>query len=197
MEYIDKDLILQQIPLFTGLSKEELQLIKERSVIIEYKKHQIIYEEDSPVSGFYCILSGRVVTSIRDKNGNDVILEYLHRGKYFGIISLLTNSNHSVTAKALNDLVILFIKKDDFDFILKIIPILALDLSRALSRRIKDKNIHSKSIFESTIISVFSSYSQAGKTIYALNLSLRLKEDTNKSLIILDICPEGVIHSLP
>ncbi|MFH1655200.1 MAG: patatin-like phospholipase family protein, partial [Candidatus Omnitrophota bacterium] len=133
----------------------------------------------------------------QDQQGNETLLEYLHRGKYFGIISLLTGESHSVTAKAINDCLLLIIKKCDFDFILKKIPSLAIDLSQTLSRRLKRKDIHQKTIFESMAISIFSSYSQAGKTVYALNMALSLARETHKSVIILDIAPVDKIHSLP
>jgi len=196
MRLINKDLILQEIPLFYGLSAIERNIIKSRAEIVEYKKGETIYDEGSLPSALYCLVLGRVEIYSKDHYGNKKVLEYLHRGKYFGIISLLTNEPHSVTAKALNDCSLLVIKKDDFDFILKRIPRLAIDLSKTLSRRLKRKDIHQKTIFESTIISVFSSYSQAGKTIYALNLSLSLVKETRKSLIILDIAPRDKTHSL-
>ena len=154
MELIDKDLILDEIPLFAGLSPLERNIIKGRSSIIEYKKGQLIYQEGSSPSAFYCVVLARVVIYTQDQFGNKTILEYLHHGKYFGIISLLTNEPHSVTAEALNDCSLLVIKKNDFDFILKKIPQLAIDLSRTLSRRLKRKDIHQKTIFESTIVSV-------------------------------------------
>jgi len=197
MELIDKDLILGEIPLFAGLAPLERNIIKERSSIIEYKKGQLIYQEGSSPSAFYCVVLGRAVIYTQNQYGNKTVLEYLHHGKYFGIISLLTNEPHSVTAEALNDCSLLVIKKNDFDFILKKIPQLAIDLSRTLSRRLKRKDIHQKTVFESTIISVFSSYSQAGKTIYALNLALSLARETHKSVIILDIAPVDKSHSLP
>jgi len=197
MGLISKDLILGEIPLFAGLSGAELNIIKERSAAVEYKKGETIYSEGSPPSAFYCVILGRVVIHTQGQHGDKTILEYLHRGKYFGIISLLTNEPHSVTAQALNDCLILTINKADFDFILNKIPRLAIDLSQTLSRRLKRKDIHQKTIFESTVLSVFSSYSQAGKTVYALNLALSLKKETHKSVFIMDIAPEGKIHSLP
>lgn len=197
MELLDKDLILKEIPLFSGLTLAQRKLIKEKSDIIEFKKGEIVYEEGSGPSAFYCVILGRVVVYTKDQSSAKTILEYLHRGKYFGIISLLTNEMHSVTAEAVNDCSLLVIKQDDFDLILKKIPGLAIDLSRSLSRRLKRKDIHQKTIFESTIISVFSSYSQAGKTVYALNLSLSLARETSKSVVILDILPSGKTHSLP
>jgi NTE family protein len=197
MEAIKKELILKEIPLFSGLSASERNIIERKSNIIEYKKNQIIYQEGSPPDAFYCVVSGRVVIYTQDQHGCDTILEYLHRGKYFGIISLLTGEPHSVTAKAMNDCLLLVIKKEDYDFVLKKIPKLAIDLSQTLSRRLKSKDVHQKTIFETTVISVFSSYTQAGKTIYALNLSASLKKETHKSVAILDICSQDKIHSLP
>lgn len=197
MKSISKDLTLKEIPLFTGLSSAERNIIKARVSLIDYKKGQIVYSEGSGPSAFYCVVLGRVVIYTQDGSGNKTVLEYLHRGKYFGIISLLTHEPHSVTAQAINDCLLLVIKADDFDFILKKIPRLAIDLSRTLSRRLKRKDIHQKTIFESTVISVFSSYSQSGKTVYALNLGLSLGRETRKSVIMLDILPEDKNHSLP
>ncbi|MBM3251878.1 MAG: cyclic nucleotide-binding domain-containing protein [Candidatus Omnitrophica bacterium] len=196
MELINKESILKDIALFAGLSSRQQALIREKIRFQEYKKGQVIYEEASGPSAFYCLILGRVVLSTKNRLGEEIILEYLHRGKYFGIISLLTGEPHSVTAKALNDCLILIVEKADFDLILKKIPRLAIDLSRSLSRRLKNKDIHQKTIFESTIISIFSSYSQAGKTIYALNLALSLNKETHKSAVILDVCPQDKTHSL-
>ena len=184
---MDLDVILKQIPLFSQLSKEERDIIKERLELVEYKKGQLIYKEKDPPNAFFCIVSGRVKISTQNPDGSENILEYLHRGKYFGMISLLTGEPHSVTAQTINDSLIIKIEKNDFDYILRKIPTLAIDLSLTLSRRLKRKDLHTKTIFESTIISVFSASSGMGKTLYAVNLSLGLKKETKKAVIILDL----------
>lgn len=193
----DKEFIIRELPFFAGLSKPELAIINLKSEIVEYRKGQIIYAQGASPCAFYCIISGRVQIYTKDKEGKQLILEYLHRGKYFGIISLLTSEVHSVTSEAINDCVVLVIKKENFDFVLQSIPHLAIDLSRTLSRRLKHKDLHQKKIFESTVISVFSSYAQAGKTMYALNLGLSLNKETHKSVIILDILSNEKTHTLP
>jgi len=197
METVDKDLILQEVPLFADLSARERFFIRARYDLKEYKKNEIIYKEGSPPDAFYCVVLGRVMVYTQGPFGKETVLEYLHRGKYFGIISLLTGDPHSVTVQAINDCLILVMKREDFDFILKKIPRLAIDLSQTLCRRLKNKDLHQKTIFESTIVSVYSSYSQAGKTIYAFNLALSIHQETKKSLVILDICPKDKTHSLP
>ncbi len=197
MDPKDKEFVIKELPFFAEINKAQLAAINLKSEIVEYRKGQLIYEEGSAPSAFYCIISGRVQIYTKDNTSQRLVLEYLHRGKYFGIISLLTNEPHSVSSEAINDCTILVIKKDNFDFVLNIIPRLAIDLSRTLSRRLKRKDIHQKRIFESTVISVFSSYSQAGKTTYALNLALSLNREIHKSVIILDILPRDKAHTLP
>ncbi|HDZ77220.1 MAG TPA: cyclic nucleotide-binding domain-containing protein [Candidatus Omnitrophica bacterium] len=197
MEIINKDLILAEIRLFSGLNQRERNIIKRRSDFIEYKKGKTIYKEGAPADAFNCIILGRVVVYTQDKEGNKTILECLHRGKYFGIISLLTGDSHSVSAEAMNDCLILTIKKEDFDFILRKIPRLAIDLSQTLSRRLKRKDIHQKTIFESTIVSVLSSSSGVGKTVYSLNLALSLYKEAHKPVIMLDVLGQGETHTLP
>lgn len=196
MELINKDSILKEIPLFAALTDEERNIIKERSGFLEYKKGQIIYEENSDADAFYCVVLGRVMIYTKGESGDETTLEYLHRGKYFGIISLLTGDTHSVTARAINDSTLLVIKKADFDFVLTRVPKLAIDLSQVLSRRLKNKDLHQKTIFETTVISVFSSYSPVGKTSYALNLALSLQKETQKKVAVLEITLFDKMHSL-
>ncbi|MGE5309422.1 MAG: patatin-like phospholipase family protein [Deltaproteobacteria bacterium] len=197
MSLYDYRSILKDVPLFAGLADRDLRFIRERSQTVEFKKGQTIYKEGSDPSFFYLILRGRVVISALDAEGRQNVLEYLHRGKYFGIISMLTSEPHSVTAKALNDCALLTIGRKDFDLLLKKIPPIAVDLSRTLSRRLKRKDSHPKSIFESTIIAVMSSLPQVGKTLYASNLAFSLSKETHKSIVILDICPKEKIHRMP
>lgn len=194
---IDTYSILKEIPLFSDLNDQEFKSLEERCSFIEYKKGEIIYQQGSPPSAFYCIILGRVVIYTQDESGRESILEYLHRGKYFGIISLLTGDSHSVTAKAINDCLILTIKDEDFSLILKKIPSISIDLSRTLSRRLKRKSLHPKTIFESTVISVFSLSKESGKSAYALNLALSLTKETHKSVAIAEICYQDKTHSLP
>ncbi len=189
--------ILQEIPLFAGLTSQELGYLRKKSSFEEFRKNQVIYKEGAPPSYFYCLIRGRVVISSQDYSGKQQVLEYLHRGQYFGIISVLTGEPHSVTAKALNDCLLLIISKNDFDGLLKRIPQLAVDLSKTLSRRLKRRDIHPKIIFESTIIAVLSSYPQAGKTVYASNLAFSLSKEARKKSIIVDICRHDKFHRMP
>ena len=184
---MQKPSVLRNVPLFKDLTYRDLKMIARACKSVHYKKGEVVYKEGDPPNALFCVLSGRVMVYTRDNSGRETALEYLHRGKYFGIISLLTGEPHSVTTKAINDAEILRIEKDNFQKLLKKIPHLALDLSQTLGRRLKNKDFHQKIIFESAIISVFSSYPKAGRTVYAFNLALGLKRETGKSVILLGI----------
>jgi len=189
----DKSLVLRYIPLFSSLNFIERKIVCASIEIVEAKPSEMIYSQDSPPDAFYCILSGRVEIFI-DKEGRCETLEYIHRGKYFGFISLLTGEPHSVSARAVNDTVLAKISQRDFNSMLKNIPRLAIDLSQMLSRRLKRKDIHTKSIFESTILSVYSDETSILDTsLYALNLALSLKRQTKKQVIIVDAAAKNSV----
>lgn len=187
----DKSLIIRQIPFFSGLNFFEKRIVLDALQIVEYKKSESIYHQGTPADGFYCIITGRVQIYIQ-KDAFEETLEYIHRGKYFGFLSLLTGETHSVSARAVNDTVIAKISKEDFDTILKSIPRLAIELSLMLSRRLKRKDVHSKSIFESTIISVYSDEDISDdRSLYAFNLALGLKTETQKKVVLVDLGAKG------
>ncbi|MFZ5800871.1 MAG: patatin-like phospholipase family protein [Candidatus Omnitrophota bacterium] len=184
---LDKFSIVKQLPVFSELNFFEKSLISKKCELVSFKTQDIIYREGDSPDAFYCLVSGRVRLFVKSKEERELTLEYLGRGKYFGIISLLTGDPHSVTVEVINDAVILKIKKDDFDYILKRIPRLAIDLSQSLSRRLKRKDLHHRTIFESAIISVFSPVKGIGKTLYALNLCVSLHMETKKRAIFLQL----------
>lgn len=186
-----KDLLVRGLPIFAHLERSQVLLIAEKSRLLEFKKDELIYSEGDAPNAFYCLITGRVVVYTKPQEGRLEILEYLHRGGYFGIISLLTGEPHSVSAKAVNDSLILKIRKEDFDILLKKVPHLAIHLSQTLSRRLKKKDLHHKTIFESTIISVYSTAKGMGRSLYAINLAVSLHQETCKKVILLDMSPQG------
>jgi len=182
----DKALIFRHIPLFAGLNPFERRMVFDALEIVDYKSGETIYRQGDPPDAFYCIISGRVEVFV-EKGGSPDTLEHIHRGKYFGFISLLTGEPHSVSARAVNDTVMARIPADKFKSILHRIPRLAIDLSQMLSRRLKRRDMHPKAIFESTIVSFFGdALTKDDTALYALNLAIGLKEQTAKKVVLVD-----------
>ncbi|MBL7130022.1 MAG: patatin-like phospholipase family protein [Candidatus Omnitrophica bacterium] len=186
---INKSFIINYAPIFSHLKRSEKNLILRNSKAAHYKKGDLIYKQGDPPDVFYCVISGRVKIS-RLKDSREEVLEFLTCGMYFGIISLLTTKVHSVNAEAVNDSLILRIKKDDFDFILRRVPGLAIDLSRTLSQQIRSKD-YGRGPLKSNIISIYSAIKGIGRTMYAVNLAISLRKETSKRVIFLEISQSG------
>ncbi len=178
--------LLKQIPIFSKLNWFDLRTVSNKCTLVEHKKGDIVCRQGNPPDGFYCLISGRLLAYIT-KDGLKTQVEFIHRGVYFGIISLLTGENHSLTFEAINDSLLFKIEKDDFLSILKQIPSLGVEFSRSLSRRLKRKELNVKSVFESTVISIYSPVAGVGSSTYALNLALSLRKETGKKVVYVSI----------
>ena len=179
--------ILKQIPIFEKLNWFDLQKIARKVVVAEYKKGDMVSREGALPDFFYCLISGRLQAYTNAPDGGKENIDFIHRGMHFGIISVLTGENHSMSFEAINDSVVLKVAKDDFQAILKALPHLGVELSEHLSRRIRRKVKGSKSIFESTVISAYSPVAGVGSSTYAVNLALSLKKETGKKVIYVNI----------
>ncbi len=181
--------LIRQIPIFTGLTWLELHKIARKTIFAEYKKGDIICRQGDPPDFFYCLISGRLLAYKSTLRTERKDIDFIHRGMHFGIVSILTGENHSMTFEALNDSVIVKIPKEDFQTILKGMPQLGLRLSHSLSRRIR-RGIHDNvqsSVFESTIVSIYSPVKGTGSSTYAINLALSLRKETGKNVIFINI----------
>ncbi len=179
--------LIKQIPIFAKLNWFEQQKIARKSVIVEYKKGETVRRVGDPADYFYCLITGRLQAFTLNNERIKENVEFIHRGMHFGIISVFTGETHSLTFEAINDSIILKIAKADFHSILKSIPTLGLEFSQSLSQRVRSHREGQKSIFESTIISIYSPVIGTGSSTYAMNFALSLQIETNKKVMLLNI----------
>jgi len=187
---INRFAIVKQLPIFSKLNWFEIKRVALNSTVVEFQKGDIIYRQGQPPDALYCLVSGRLQAYTVNPEGEKENLEFIHRGKHFGIISLLTGEKHSLNFVAINDSVVLKIAYDEFHSILKDMPHLGLEFSHSLSRRVRRNVVRPKSIFESTIISTYSSRKGVGTSTYAINLALNLKKETGKKVLFVNISPK-------
>src|SRR3989344_1720324 len=180
--------LVRQIPIFAGLSWMELHRIARKAVIVEYKKGDIVCQQGGAPDFFYCLISGRLLAYSSSLHAKKEDIDFIHRGMHFGIVSILTGENHSMNFEALNDPIVLKKSKPVFHEILNSVPQLGLRLSQSLSRRIRRK-IHdaTRSVFESTVIAVYSPVTGTGSSTYAINLALSVQKETGKNVIFINI----------
>ncbi len=181
--------LVKQIPIFQKLRWFDLQKIARKAKIVEFKKSEFICRQGNPPDAFYCLISGRVLAYNLNPDQRKANVEFIRRGMYFGVISLLTGENHSMNYEAINDSLVLKIAQEDFQSILTKIPQLGLELSQTLSKRIRSRTIPPKNVYESSIISIYSPVKGTGSSTYVVNLALSLQRETQRKVILVNIVP--------
>lgn len=105
---------IQDVPVFSGLSSEQLVMIHSGCKETFYRKGSVILQQDEPGCDLYVILSGEVRVSLISENGAEILLSNLKTGQFFGELSLLDNKRRSAMVTASSDVKILLLARNAF-----------------------------------------------------------------------------------
>ena len=124
---------LARVPLFSALSKKELQTIGRASDEIEVAKGKVLCEEGKPGHEFFLILDGEAAV----KRGKKTIAT-LDAGRYFGELSLLDRGPRSATVVADSPMTLLVLGQREFSGILDQLPGVSRKLLCSMAERLRD-----------------------------------------------------------
>lgn len=108
---------IEHLPLFKGLTAEELKAVAEIITLETYPAgHRIFEEGEEGCPCLYIIQKGKIDVQKRNKDGDLLTLTVQREGSFFGEISFVDNKPHSATTTtATEETVILKIDRNDFD----------------------------------------------------------------------------------
>lgn len=153
---IGKYLLLSNQSLFRGLSEAELTIIANRVQLVEYNRNEIIYKQGQKKDYCNIIINGMVLVYNDFDDEEEIPIDVLQKGDYFGITSILADRPHSASAKAITSCRILRIDAKSFNKILEEIPKLGIHFSKTLSRRIQNEFKGSRKILKSEVFLFYS-----------------------------------------
>jgi CRP-like cAMP-binding protein len=122
---------LAAVPDFGALDDRTLLRIVGASANLVWKANSVIFEKDSAADALYIVLSGRVQI-VDVANGEEVEIAVLEPGDFFGELSLLLNTKHSKTARAVETTELMVIPEESFQELLESHPDLAGHFRRKL-----------------------------------------------------------------
>ncbi len=137
---------LRIIPMFSGVSTETLESIASLLIERRFPKHKTIVEEGAPGDYMYIISEGRVKVTKLSGDGREKILELLDVGDFFGEMSLFDDAPRSASVKAMSDVRILALARNDFLRLLSSSPGLALSVIQELTRRLRQVDEQASSL---------------------------------------------------
>jgi len=112
---------LRSMPLLAGLTEEFVSSLRERVELVSFEPGQVVCKQGDAADRLYLIRIGFVKVS-QQSPGGEVILQYLHRGDFFGEMGLLRAGVRTATCTALDHVELVTIGKEDFDRMMREFP---------------------------------------------------------------------------
>jgi CRP/FNR family transcriptional regulator len=129
---------LFDIPLFKGLSKEEITPFADVAQMRLYRSNMYIYMEEDPLDRVFFIHSGKVKIYKTDLTGKEQIISILVPGEMFPYTGFFRDGHYTSHAEVLEDAQLIVIPIEYFEDILISHPSLCVNIFRKLGERIVD-----------------------------------------------------------
>jgi len=126
---------LKQIPLFSGLSDQELAHVEASATAKTYSKGTIIINEGDAGSSMFLLMQGRVKVFVSDSSAKEYVLAILGPGEYVGELALLDDEPRTASVETEEQSTFLVIQKEDFLGLLRENPSIQFKLLLNLARR--------------------------------------------------------------
>ncbi len=131
---------LADLPLFAGLSPEDLDQLYAMAETVEIKAGEVLIEEGSPGDTLYIVLSGNFEVSKRSGD-RDVAIAASGPGEIIGEMSLLEQSARTASVRALEDSRLFKISRAAFEQLLLRSPQAALAVLHTVMGRLRNTEL--------------------------------------------------------
>lgn len=122
---------LKGVPLFSGLTRPQLRALASIAKEAEYRAGQVVCRQGQPGERYFIIEQGALRATRVDPEGRVLEVRRLGAGEGFGETSLLLGDVRDATVESVQDSLLLYIDKQDFDHLLEVEP----RIERALHMR--------------------------------------------------------------
>jgi CRP/FNR family transcriptional regulator/CRP/FNR family cyclic AMP-dependent transcriptional regulator len=128
---------LKTIPLFAGLSDDQLIRLRENLIRRQFRQGQAIFQQGDQGQMLYLIESGQVRIFLQDEEGQETSVIVYGPGEIFGELAVIDGLPRSASAVAMENTVVYTLTRDSFRESMRAMPQLALNFLNALSVRVR------------------------------------------------------------
>lgn len=128
---------LTQTSLFSGLSDRELGFVLERVVSRKYSSGETVFSEGEPCAGLYVVESGSVRIFKSSLDGREQVLSIEGPGGSVAELPVFDGGNYPASVTAIEDSVLLFVSKQDFQSLCLTHPEVALKVLKVVGSRLR------------------------------------------------------------
>jgi NTE family protein len=203
--FLDNDLhaFLSKVPLFSTIPREQLPRLAALFEPVFAEKGHIVCTEGEPGDAMYIIKSGSVGVYVT-RNSGELLVNYLHRGDFFGEMALLTQRTRTATIKVILDAHLCRLSRHDFEQLLRENPSIGLYLSRHYAHRFAQSSKKALNEPLPTFFAMMASHRGLGKSHFLYSVAYHLTKEANKKVLLVELDPDtakkisnyGLKHSI-
>src|SRR5581483_6560546 len=128
---------LAKVPIFSGLTENELGFLAQRAVPRRYTAGEIVFGESEPCLGMYVVESGNIRIFKSSAGGREHVLSVDGPGSSVAELPVFDGGNYPASAAAVDDATLLFVSKQDFHALCLAHPEVALKVLRVVGARLR------------------------------------------------------------
>ena len=137
---IEKVIFLKAIPIFQGLTVQQLESLANICEEQFFAQDERIFDQDDPGGSLYVVISGKVGIELLKRKRYYTRISTLEAYQYFGEMSLFDNSARSASATALQDTLVLRLRREPMMVLARQDPDFSLEIIRVLTERLRETN---------------------------------------------------------
>ncbi len=183
---------LRSNSLFKYIGDNDLRMAVKTMREETFSAGTVIFNENTRGERLYLILDGRVKISKITKYGEETLLAVIGKGEFFGEMELVEDQPRSARTTAIENTVVAGLAKHDFDTLVKTNHIVALNLLKSVSKRLRAT--------DQTVVSELEKNLDLSKAqLEKLNLLIDAAKTVNSTLDLdklLDVILETAIKSI-
>jgi len=130
--------LLEQTPLFSELTQEDLKSLAEAARIRAYQAGEVIVREGDRAAGCFILLSGRVEVVKGADTARATVLATMGPGELFGEMAMIDDHPRSATVRAIDETECVALRRSDFMAELRRRPEIAVQMLPVLVRRLRE-----------------------------------------------------------
>ena len=129
---------LEEITLFKGMTKEDIDSIAASTVIRHFPKNTVIVSQGDETDSFYVIMEGKVDVYLKNDKGKEIIINTLGTGEAFGELAPLGKIPRQASIITTEDSTFGVISRQVFMDTLLTKPTVSMQIIDLLVHRIRD-----------------------------------------------------------
>jgi CRP-like cAMP-binding protein len=137
--------------LFKHLTPDQTEMLNYQKDFRQYKRGEILYQENSRISGFFCINSGIIKVFKTGFDGKEQIIRFAKKGDFIAYRSVLSNELACTSAKVIEDSQVCFIPSEILLDLSKVNSTFALELLKLACHELGEANSFLTDIAQKTV----------------------------------------------